>query len=1049
MHFRKLAVATAVTSAIWAQGLSALGLGEVKLNSTLNEPLDAEIRLLQVRDLSEQEILIGLAGAADFKRASVDRTSFISDFKFELDLDARGGAVVKLSTSKPVTEPYLNFLIETRWPAGRLLREYTLLMDLPVFTEQASAPVRAPRQSAPILNARSSQQAPRVTTPVADAVEPEATDEVQMPVEPKRRNSNSVNGASSSSYGPIGSDDTLWAIALKVRPGRGVSVQQTMLALQRLNPEAFIDNNINLLKRGKVLRVPTANDIESLNARQAISQVAQQNNQWSGNSDARVTGAPLDAGSSDDYSPSNSQQRSGRVKLASSDNVQSASSFGAGGRLDRDGKNQLSQAQEQLDKAQRENRDLNSRISDLESQIDTMERLVSVTNEQLAVLQQASKQSQGSGDAASADAPGVESQDSVETEATAADATDVTSAADATAGNNASEEISESVAPVAPVEPVVSKVKTPSKVVSAKLKPEPGLVDMLLENLIWIGGGLVALIVAIWALLRRRRDDEGDEQLEPELVLDEAADLEVEDSADIDLPGGVDSSESVSEADVYIAYGKFDKAEVILNSILTRDPNNVEACLKMMEVYAETGNFDGFERTYQKVILNGNESEAQRAEQMRDAFGLDGSAGEIATDLDLEVSDFELESTGSTANADESTADALDAFNFDLSDTDSTDANEDFSLDDYDLGGDLTGSETAQINTPEPSSNEGLSLDAETTDQFELATNESAAIIDEEVSGLEEDSFDAALKGLDLVAEGAQVADLGELDDEDDFELPSLDAASDFELEAPSLPTDLDDDFDAVALNDADLKSELDFEFDLDGGTTESPLDLDAATETTLSVDPLLGEGLNLESELSDVKATADDETGSTDGANEFSLDEGELSSDEFDLDVDPAPALQIAAESFVDTDTTSQKGDGEGLEFNVELDSDFDLDNDFDLEALDKELDLDVDLEAADDSPSSDLDLGSELDLVAAVAPTVNNLETASMTSDDVEASSDIDEELSFLADSDEVATKLDLARAYMDMGDKEGAREILQEVVAEGDGQQKQDAEELISRI
>lgn len=128
----------------------ALGLGELKLNSALNEPLDAEIALLNAGEIGGEELLAGLATEADFARAGIDRDFFLAFLRFRTVLNG-DNAVIKITSRRPVREPYLNFLVELQWPAGRMLREYTLLFDLPVFTSKTplerqveAAPSRAP-----------------------------------------------------------------------------------------------------------------------------------------------------------------------------------------------------------------------------------------------------------------------------------------------------------------------------------------------------------------------------------------------------------------------------------------------------------------------------------------------------------------------------------------------------------------------------------------------------------------------------------------------------------------------------------------------------------------------------------------------------------------------------------------------------------------------------------------------------------------------------------------------------------------------------------------
>ena len=167
MRLRQLVLACGLASLMASPLANALGLGEVKLNSTLNQPLSAEIRLLDTRDLTAEQIIVSLASPADFERNGVDRLYFYTEFQFEVDLSNPSGPVVKVTSRNPVREPYLNFLVEARWTAGRLLREYTLLMDLPTFDdERTAAPVSTPRAQPEIPVERQSTQG-RVTRPAS------------------------------------------------------------------------------------------------------------------------------------------------------------------------------------------------------------------------------------------------------------------------------------------------------------------------------------------------------------------------------------------------------------------------------------------------------------------------------------------------------------------------------------------------------------------------------------------------------------------------------------------------------------------------------------------------------------------------------------------------------------------------------------------------------------------------------------------------------------------------------------------------------------------
>src|SRR5690554_7132387 len=149
---RKLVLAVAAASALMSSNMvQALGVGEINLRSALNQPLDAEIELLQVRDLSSAEIRSVLASPDDFGKAGIDRAFFLTDLTFTPVVQPNGRSYIRVTSSRPVREPYLDFLMEVRWPSGRVLREFTLLLDPPLYQPApvaASAPIARPTSSA-------------------------------------------------------------------------------------------------------------------------------------------------------------------------------------------------------------------------------------------------------------------------------------------------------------------------------------------------------------------------------------------------------------------------------------------------------------------------------------------------------------------------------------------------------------------------------------------------------------------------------------------------------------------------------------------------------------------------------------------------------------------------------------------------------------------------------------------------------------------------------------------------------------------------------------
>ncbi|WP_210395426.1 type IV pilus assembly protein FimV [Motiliproteus sediminis] len=141
---RKVAVGLAALSALSAAQVKALGLGEVTVHSALNQPLNAEIDLLQIRDLTSSQIVAGLAEADEFYLAGVKPTAILSDLRFELDLSSGNGRLI-LKTREPIREPFLNFLVEVNWPTGRLVKEYPCCWILLCSAQKIWHPAQHPQ----------------------------------------------------------------------------------------------------------------------------------------------------------------------------------------------------------------------------------------------------------------------------------------------------------------------------------------------------------------------------------------------------------------------------------------------------------------------------------------------------------------------------------------------------------------------------------------------------------------------------------------------------------------------------------------------------------------------------------------------------------------------------------------------------------------------------------------------------------------------------------------------------------------------------------------
>ncbi|MBQ0800078.1 MAG: LysM peptidoglycan-binding domain-containing protein [Porticoccaceae bacterium] len=535
----------------WA---SALGLGELKMNSAMNEPMDAEIVILNLGDLTENEVQVKLAGAADFERAGVERLFSLTDLKFTLDLSKSSRPLIRVTSQKPIKEPYLDFLVDMRWTSGRMLREYTVLMDLPAFAMEkpAGKQVTATRSSSSAVTAvpvppsrGTSVASSSPSTPVAAAPAPKAQAPAPAPVvaEPSTY-------TSADSY-TVSAGDTLWAIASRHRPA-GATVQQTIMAIYQSNPEAFINNNSNLVRKGAVLRLPEASEIQNLSHQQAANELKEHTNTWQSETASSLSSSEPEATveavaeSSDSAGSSTSNTDSGRLRLsAAGDEGEGAGIGGEGGAGSGNGRelieNDLAIAQEELERSSRENAELKQKLQMLEEQVSAMSRLVELEDSGLRGAQLATANSDdpvrdGSvGDESEEEAGSFSFSDIVADEQTAENAAgslDETGATEevgailqeveASADSIVSGETTHSEATLpedisAPVEPLAPPV----------IKAEPGLVAGLIESvkslLLPIGAGLLVLVGLIVMLMRRRGSADADKvdlkMIEPDDVL--------------------------------------------------------------------------------------------------------------------------------------------------------------------------------------------------------------------------------------------------------------------------------------------------------------------------------------------------------------------------------------------------------------------------------------------------------------------------------------------------------------------------------------------------
>ncbi len=328
----------------------AQGLGEITVDSALNQPLQAHIALLDVSKLDESQIKVALATEAEFTLAHVSRSPNLSQLRFKVEMQKDGTGRILISSTDDIAEPFLDLLVGVTWPNGRTLREYTLLLDLPnnkATTSKANAAVAG--------------SASRASASPSAAIKEY---EVQK-------------------------GDTLYQIAEQTRPSAGVGVQQMMVAIQRANEDSFVNNNVNRIMTGKVLRIPRQDEIALIDQEAAVAQINQQNQEL-GAQPLAVNDSPGAKGA-----PARDE-----LTLLSGD--QDAN---GGGSKDLDAtikslQNQLMLSEESLDRSKLENLELTNRLSAVQEQIDLLQNIIAIEDERIAQLQkQLSSQSAATKDA--------------------------------------------------------------------------------------------------------------------------------------------------------------------------------------------------------------------------------------------------------------------------------------------------------------------------------------------------------------------------------------------------------------------------------------------------------------------------------------------------------------------------------------------------------------------------------------------------------------------------------------------------------------------------
>ncbi len=584
----------ALALALGAPQVLALGLGAIDVKSGLNEPLRAEIPIVSSKPGEIESLQVRLASPEAFQRIGIDRPGILSaNLEFAVDRNDRGQPVIRVTTPSKVRDPFLNFLLEVETGRGRLLREYTVLLDPPVVN-----PVRrSPTAAAPSAQPAAAQPAPVAaeparptptppSVPATPPAEPATAAPQPAPAparqEPSRPTPSPAPRPSAADSITVARGQTLWSVAQQVRSDPAQDTNQIMLALQETNPGAFIDGNINRLKSGAVLRIPSREQIAAIDMQTAMVRVREQNEQWRGRPAPQPVGTERATAAARPVAPADSRLE---VVPPNGDRRAQQAQSGAAAAEGTELRAELARNREQVSALEQENRELRSRVTDLEKIDRDTRRLIELKDSQLAEAQRRLAELEAAREAGAASAPA----EAAPVAAPAADAAEPAAETDAAMDESAAEPMAAADAGVdedgvtttadaaADAEPATAApvASTPPPAVAAPA--EPGAPAQPWWRDPKIIGGAGALLVGLLALLALRGRKKPEEPKRASVADAYAA-----------ATAGA-GAVSADQDDVEAAQ------EQQLLDVIAEQPDDLNRHLALVRHYYETGDASGFE----------------------------------------------------------------------------------------------------------------------------------------------------------------------------------------------------------------------------------------------------------------------------------------------------------------------------------------------------------------------------------------------------------------------------------------------------------------------
>jgi pilus assembly protein FimV len=379
---RSLKLSMLMALALGSSQAVALDLGQIQVKSALGQPLLAEIPLHPASPAELKNLTVQLASSEDFVRAGIASGRTSIPLQFRIATAADGQQVIRITSSVAVDDPYLDLLLQMNGSAGKSVREFTILLDPPGTSGTEAVAVaqsRVTRRSEPVVPRR----------PAAAAIPAPKSKHAATATATAATTASSSNGQ----YGPVTHGQTLSEIARSTAPA-GVDVHQMLVALKQVNPDAFYRDNINALKSGVVLRVPTSAEAQAMEVAAAVAEVRRENSDWRTGA-TRKPGVVADAATrtprstSSSAKPDNTGDRLALVPAKEgNDNGAQGSRAGGGSDKSADSAHQdLLRSRESLASLQQQSTDLKTRLKDLTDINSKNERLLSLKDNEIAELQ--------------------------------------------------------------------------------------------------------------------------------------------------------------------------------------------------------------------------------------------------------------------------------------------------------------------------------------------------------------------------------------------------------------------------------------------------------------------------------------------------------------------------------------------------------------------------------------------------------------------------------------------------------------------------------------